>query len=380
MQANIRMKLCHVITGLNTGGAETALCRLLETLCLPDFDHVVIALGGVGTLSARVAAVAKIHHLGMDAAKPLPRDLWRLRCILERSSPSVVHAWMYHANLVTTLAATGRRVPLLWGIRQSLDDIVVEKGTTKAVIRMNALLSWRPRLILYNSVTSAAQHEAFGFRRNRTRVIPNGYDTAAFAPNPESRARIRSELNVPVDALAVGMVARVHPVKDHENFLRAAAHLVRDCPNAIFILAGDGADESNRELVSLIDELKLRERIRLCGRRTDVAALNAAFDIGTLSSRGEAFPNVIAEAMACGVPCVATDVGDVARIIGGTGVVVPPRNPQALSAGWMQLAALDALGRQALGTRARQRIIERYSLASINRQYADLYSSLERKC
>ena len=184
---------------------------------------------------------------------------------------------------------------------------------------------------------------------------------------------------MPCDALLIGLVARVHPIKDHANFLRAAALFAVTCPQALFVLVGDGADTSNSALGCLIDELQLRERVRLCGRRTDIAAINAALDIATSSSWSEAFPNAIGEAMACGVPCVATDVGDVREMIGDTGVVVPPRDAPALAAGWSQLAALDAPARRALGQRARQRVIERYSLKSVSDQYADLYMSLKRK-
>ncbi len=183
-------------------------------------------------------------------------------------------------------------------------------------------------------------------------------------------------MSIAQDALAIGLVARVHPVKDHANFLRAAAQFAAEHTNAVFVLVGDGADQSNPELAGLIDELQLRDKVRLCGRRTDIAAVDNALDIASSSSWGEAFPNAIAEAMACGTPCVATDVGDVRDIIGETGVVVPPRDPIALSEGWARLAALGAEGRRELGQRARQRIIDRYSLAANAQAYAELWRSL----
>lgn len=373
------VKVIHIITGLDVGGAETALCRLLETLHSPAFEHVVIALGHLGSLSTRVGAVAELHHLGMNPAWPRPRDLWRLRRIVRVSAPGVVHGWMYHANIAATLATTGLGIPVLWGIRHSLHDLEREKRQTRLVIRSGALLSRRPGQILYNSVVSARQHEAAGYDATRTRVIPNGFDTDAFLPDVPARLRIREELALPPDALLIGLVARVHPVKDHANFLRAAGLFAAAYPQAHFVLAGDGADTSNTALSNLISELNLQACVHLCGRRTDIAAIDAALDISSCSSWGEAFPNAIGEAMACGVPCVATDVGDVPQIIGDTGVVVPARDPSALAMGWGRLTALDAPARRALGLRARQRIIERYSLAAVSMQYANLYSSLIRK-
>jgi glycosyltransferase involved in cell wall biosynthesis len=166
-------------------------------------------------------------------------------------------------------------------------------------------------------------------------------------------------------------------MKDHANFLRAAALFAVDYPHTHFVLVGDGAEAGNAELAEQIEKLQLQSCVHLLGRRTDIAAIDSALDIASSSSSwGEAFPNVIGEAMACGVPCVATDVGDVPQIIGDTGVVVPTRDPHALAAGWGRLAALDAPARRALGLRARQRIIERYSLPAVSAQYADLYTSV----
>ncbi len=373
------MKICHVITGLGSGGAEIALCRLLESLRPPQFEHAVVVLGGEAALSARVSESAATHHLGMRPGRAGPGDVARLRQVLRHEAADLVHAWMYHAHLMTTLAVWTERVPHLWSVHHSLTDIATDKRRTRAVIRLNALLSSRPRRILYASHVSASQHETYGFCKARTAVIPNGYDTRIFAPDPDARARIRAELELPDDALVIGMVARVHPTKDHGNFLRAAAHFFGDHPDAFFVLVGEGASPDNPGLDALIGDARLRTHLRLLGRRTDIPALNAAFDIATLSSRGEAFPNAVAEAMACGVPCVATNVGDVSVIVGDTGEVVPPRDAAALSAGWARLAALGAEGRRALGLRARRRVIDRYTNSLRARRYASLYSTVAQE-
>ncbi len=373
------MRILHIITSLNTGGAETALCRLLEILRPPAFEHVVVALGQQGTLSARVQAVADIHHLGMNAARPRPADFWQLRRIVRSSAPDVVHGWMYHANIAATFGAIGFGIPVLWGIRHSLHDLASEKRSTRLVIKGGVPLSLYPRHILYNSIESARQHEHLGYVASRTRIIANGFDVEAFRPDVAGRLRVRSELELPPDALLIGLVARVHPMKDHANFLRAAAMLTQVCARAYFVLVGDGADACNPELTGLIGELGLQGRVLLCGRRTDIAAIDVALDIACLSSSSEAFPNAIGEAMACGVPCVATDVGDVAQIIGDTGVVVPARDARALADGLGKLAVLDEAARRVLGLHARQRIVEHYSLASVAAQYADTYVSSIRK-
>lgn len=371
------MRICHVITGLNMGGAETALCRLLESLRPPRFEHVVVALGPKGALSTRVSKAATLHHLGMRTGCLRPNDLLRLRSILRRVQPDVIQGWMYHANFMAALATMGLSIPIVWGIRQTLYSLEHEKAATRWVIRACARLSRRPVRIVYNSEVSRVQHMKFGFHDSRALFIPNGFDTHVFRCDPDARQRVRYELRIAENSVAIGLVARMHPMKDHANFLRAAARFVTDNTNAVFVLVGDGVDESSHELVKLCDELQLKGNVRLCGQCSDIAAINNALDIASLSSAwGEGFPNTIGEAMACGTPCVATDIGDVRIIIGETGVIVSPSDPDALSAGWSKLVALGAEGRRTLGEQARQRIVDCYSLAANSTRYAELYGSL----
>lgn len=368
------MRVCHVITGLEVGGAEWALCGLLEALSEPD--NTVVALRGESALSARVADLAPLSHLDMNPGRATPGDVLRLRKVLRRNQPDVIHAWMYHANLVTSLAMTGLHTPVIWGIHHSLSDLASEKRKTRVVIHANAWLSRSPTRIRYVSVLAAEQHKRFGFSARHALVIPNGYDTDKLKPDAAARTRVRRELGIEPDALAIGMIARVHPTKDHANFLEAAAHFLPGHPGTVFVLVGEGASGDNPPLLASIERLGLRPHVRLCGKRADIAELNSAFDIATLSSRGEAFPNAVAEAMACGTPCVATDVGDASLIIGETGVVVPPRDAAALSQGWARLADMPPSERQALGSRARERIVECFARQAIARRFVELYQEL----
>lgn len=371
------MKICHVITGLGPGGAQAALHRLVQTLRPPDFEHVVIALGSEGTMSAAVAESAELHHLDMRPGRLLPHEVMRLRRMLRTCRYDVIQSWMYHANLMAAMAGWGEAVPVVWNIRHSLHALGMEKRTTRWVIRAGARLSRRPARIIFNAAVSRTQHVALGYDGARSVVIPNGFDTTVFAPRPAERARMRAELDIAPDMLAIGLVARVHPMKDHGNFLRAAQRLSQTCPRSVFVLAGEGADAQNRELGMLIDALGLRDRVRLCGRRSDVAAIDNALDIGASSSAwGEAFPNATAEAMACGVPCVVTDLGDAPAIVDDTGMVVPPRDSAALGEAWAKLAALGVEGRRALGLRARRRVVDHYAIDSGARRYAALYDQV----
>jgi glycosyltransferase involved in cell wall biosynthesis len=238
---------------------------------------------------------------------------------------------------------------------------------------MSALLSRRPRAIIYNSHLGARQHEALGFAKEKRHIIDNGFDTDLFKPNRDARLKIRAQLGIADDVPLIGCVARLHPMKDHANFLRAAHKVIGVRPETIFVLVGRNTETT--ELVKVICELGLDNNVRALGERSDIPAIMAALDILVLPSAwGEAFPNVVGEAMACGIPCIATDVGDSGRIVGDTGIVVPSRDSDALAQGMLSL--LRRPDRKALGDRARKRIVSEFSLGAMIRNYSDLYAAI----
>jgi glycosyltransferase involved in cell wall biosynthesis len=209
-------------------------------------------------------------------------------------------------------------------------------------------------------------------------IIPNAFDLENFRPDPPARQSVRQELGLSPEAPLIGLINRFHPMKDHNNFIQAATLLLKSLPEAHFLLCGGGVTWENSELVGWIKAGNLQERCHLLGHRDDIPRLMAALDIVSLSSSGgEGFPNVIGEAMACGSPCVVTDVGDAALIVGETGVVVPKKDPQALAAGWHKLLLdLTREERVQLGLAARRRVTEQYSLNMITQQYQRVYASM----
>ncbi|NEP28701.1 glycosyltransferase, partial [Moorena sp. SIO3I6] len=213
-----------------------------------------------------------------------------------------------------------------------------------------------------------------GYSSQNSCVIPNGFDTSLFKPSLEARAAFRSELGLSEQSILIGLIGRYHPMKDHPNFIRAASLLVKEFPDVHFIMVGTEVDQDNNFLSSLIQDLGLSNHIHLLGERSDIPRLTAALDINTLASAyGEAFPLVIGEAMSSGVPCVVTDVGDSAWIVGNTGRVVPPRNSEALARAWKELILMGNEGRKVLGKAARSRIIDSFSINSVVAQYESLY-------
>jgi len=368
-------RVTFVVTGLTTGGAEMMLYKLVGALPADDFSPSVISLLDEGPVGKRIRELGiPVFALGLHGAWQLPRALTRLAMICREINPQVLVGWMYHGNLFATIAAAtaAREAALVWSIRQSLYDLAAERPLTRVVIRAGARLSARPYAIIYNSNLAAQQHRSHGYRPLHEVLIPNGFDCDVFRPSPEARAALRARLHLPLATHLVGLVARYHPMKDHASFLEAARLLAAES-EAHFVCAGAGVDNANPRLTAIIKEGGLTDRVHLLGEMPDVADLLAGLDVLCLSSsRGEGFPNVVGEAMACGVPCVVTDVGDSAMVVGDTGCVVPPGDPAALARACAGLLDEPAAAKTARSRAARDRVVNHFSLQAVAMQYAQL--------
>ena len=322
----------HIITGLNDGGAEGALYRL----CHHDLQttHVVISLMDSGKYGPRLeAAGIRVFCLGLPRGKVTVRALFSLWRLLRKIRPTVVQTWLYHADLIGGLVARFAGVPkVVWGIRNTnLMPGTVKRGTIRVAKLCAWLSGWVPTLIVSCSERAMAAHVALGYAEAKFRVVPNGFNLAQLRPSTCARDRVREKLGVGEGQFLIGMVARFDPQKDHLNLIKALSLVISECPELRCVLVGTNVDPSNAQLKEWISNLGCQNEIVLLGRRDDVPEIMSALDLHVLSSLGEAFPNVLAEAMACGTPCVTTDVGDASLIVGDTGWVVPPRNHEALA-------------------------------------------------
>jgi len=352
------MRLLHVITGLSTGGAETALARLVEGTA-GAVSQRVVALGPGGPIAASLASRVPVETLGASSLWALPSAVARVRTIVAEWRPDAVQGWMYHGNAVATLAARGR--PVLWGVRQCLTSLADERPGTRLAILAGVPLSRRAERIVYNSALSAAQHERLGYAAARRLVVPNGFETARFGPDAEARRRVRAALGIPADAVVLAHLARAHPVKDHAGFVAAVAPLLAQRSALHVLLAGSGVDASYAPLAPL----RQHARVHLLGERSDVPSVLAASDVLCLTSRAEAFPNVVGEAMATGLAVVTTDVGDVRALVGDDGVLVPPGDVGALADALERVTGMDPGRRREIGGRLRARIEERFTLRAM---------------
>lgn len=371
------MKICHVIVGLDVGGAETMLVRLVAGLKAP-FEHDVISLTDEGPLAPNLREMGvPVTHIGLKRGVPSPVGVARLRGAIAACAPAVIQTWMYHSDLLGGLAGKSLGRPVVWGIHVSELNRVTTPLATRLTIRACAALSSSvPTRIVSCARSAADDHVERGYPREKVVVIPNGVDTAAFAASDQARRDLRAELGLPGDAFLVGLVARFHPQKDHRNFVQAAATF-RDRQDVHFVLAGRDVTPANRELMGWIDSAGMSDRIHVLGPRSDTSPLFAAFDLGTLTSTyGEAFPLVVVEGMACAVPWVVTDVGDSKDIVGGTGRSVPPRRPDLLAAAWREILESDGERRRELGRAARERVVTRFDLARTLQAYAAVYEEV----
>jgi glycosyltransferase involved in cell wall biosynthesis len=311
-----------------------------------------------------------------------PTILWRLIHTINMLKPDLIQGWMYHGNLAAQIVSIfySQKIPVFWNIQHSVYSLAYEKRMTANIIKLCALLSRFSSKIIYVSKIGRLQHEGLGYCVDKGCVIPNAADTSLFVPSIEARLAVRKELSLPDQTFLIGLICRYHPMKDHANFLQAAAILLKDYPDVHFILVGTDVDRKNQELHQLIQKLGIANRIHLLGERQDIAQLTAALDIAaSASAYGEAFPLIVAEAMSAGVPCTVTDVGDSGWVIDKTGKVVPPRNPEALAHAWKELIAIGVEGREILGKAARARAIEHCALDSIVTKYEALYETAYAK-
>jgi glycosyltransferase involved in cell wall biosynthesis len=371
------LSMVHVITGVTMGGAEMMLFRLLARCDRSRFSPAVLSLLVPGAVGERISAMdVPLLTLGMRQERPLSRAMLRLIPIARSLRPSLLQGWMYHGNLAASACAllSGRRLPVIWNVRHSVHDLRCENRLTRGFIRLGAALSASTRAIIYNSRLSASQHEALSYEPDRTVVIPNGFDCQLFRPRPEMAQRLRQEAGIAPDRVVIGMVARYHPQKDPFTLIKATALLARRGIDVHVLIIGTDFDAGNAPVVHAIAQAGLAGRISLLGERHDIPDLVAGLDIATLPSAwGEGFPNVLGEAMACGVPCVTTDIGDSAWIVGRTGIVVPPRDPEALADALARLVALGPDERRQLGAAARARVIEHFEVDDIVGRYEALY-------
>jgi glycosyltransferase involved in cell wall biosynthesis len=362
--------IMHVITNFTaSAGAETMLCRL--TSGQKERSVVVVSLMEISERNRLLAGGSvTLVSLGAHSLASMLISVWRLAQLIRQHRPDVLCCWMYHAMIAGTIASrlAGAKLPVYWNVRQSLDDMSSLSRSTRTAIRICRYLSSQAAGLVYNSSRALRMHEDCGFSNHNAVVIPNGFELPDGVPDTaDAIGRRRNR---------VGIAARYHPQKDHETFFKAAAAVAETHGDAVFVAAGKGMDVDNPAVMALaVRSGLLGPRVDLKGEVSDMAEFYRNIDLLVLSSRTEGFPNVIAEAMSHGKPVVTTDVGDAAQLVGSAGLVVPPRDADAMAAAIETILDADEDAYRRLSRTARARVEEHYTLAAVRQRYADFLSA-----
>jgi glycosyltransferase involved in cell wall biosynthesis len=373
------MEILHIIVGLRVGGAELMLKRLIEShQDEPNYRHSVISLTDLGMVGSQLRDIGvDVQTLEMGSLLGIPRVVCQLSRLIRASEYSVVQTWMYHADFLGGLAArlAGNR-NVIWGVRTT-DVSAGGKYATTVVRNLCAVLSrWIPHTIVCAAEASRRAHADVGYDASRMVVVPNGFDVVRLSATSDQRSQLRRACGFSDEMVVVGTLGRFNVAKDHHNFVHAAGLVAQRHPRVRFLMIGRDLDADNKELASWIARTGYADRFVLLGERGDVPICLSAMDVFCLSSRTEGFPNVVGEAMAMGIPCVVTDVGDAAMLVANTGIVVPRENSEALAHAVGKLVAKPPSERQALGQRARDRIHAEFTIKRASERFSAIYDQI----
>ena len=371
------VKICHISTDLDIGGAEMMLMRLVDQQIADNKQLVVISLLGLGKVGAQLRQLGvTVYTIDMQGKLAFPLALWRLVRLLQKVKPDIVQTWMYHADLLGGIAAywCGIR-PIIWGIHCT--KLPLGRPLTRLVMQASAWLSGKiPAKIVCVADAAKHNHIGYGYVADKMQVIPNGFTVPTLVKSSVPSRPLLSALGVADDQFVVGCVGRFHPDKGQDLLIEAAALVIARQPHLRFVLAGRGCDANNRALAEQISRYGLTEQVVLLGERDDIPALLPEFDLFCMPSRSEAFPVALGEAMLAGIPCVATRVGD-SEVLGGPDTVfVDALDVSALANAILERSQLQSECLLSLGMKGRQHVLDRFSIQSVSRQYEAIYQDL----
>lgn len=365
------MKVLHVITNFSgKGGAEMMLSRIIEAL--PDDEHYLVSLMSIsGVYDKTVLSCKKVYALDWTIGSTI-QVIFKLYKIIEEVCPDIVQCWMYHANVISSFAhvLSGRKGALLWGVHHSLNDYPGEKLSVKVALWLSRALRRIPDKIIYCSKVGLQQHRAFGFKNVPDVFIPNGVPLSYYAAHSLEAGCFEKKTWV------IGSAGRFHPAKGYPYLLNAAKAVVEASPQTKVLLCGRGIDENNKSFIGMMLDCGFSassKELSLLGEIDDMSKFYSSIDLFVLSSVTEGFPNVLIECMAAGLPCVTTDVGDAAEIVGETGFVVKPKSPSQLASAILRYFVLPPEEKMRRSLLAREKAFEMYSLPKVAKKYRDVW-------
>jgi glycosyltransferase involved in cell wall biosynthesis len=378
-RCSLMMKILHVISGLKVGGAEMMLLRLINNARGGEFKHQVVSLSFAGEMRERFEE-AGIELIVFDFKKSPIISFFQLHSLIRRVKPDIVQTWLYHSDLIGGLAA---RLAGSCGIVWNLRSTTIPQGPLSSafwIVRLCGFFSHIiPDRIICCANSAKDAHIKLRYSHRKITVIPNGYDFSVFERHLDSRVVARRELGFEDGVMVIGVVGRFDPLKDFHNFVTAASYIDNKYENFKFLMVGRGNEWSNTTLRGWIERSGLIKSFYLAGQHTDVSYLLSAMDIFCLPSVNEAFPNVLVEAMAMGLPCVVTRSGDAADILGVNDFVVPVKNAKLLSEALIRMCNLKLKERRRLGESGARKVRADYQIDNIKLKYEQVYAEIASK-
>jgi glycosyltransferase involved in cell wall biosynthesis len=371
--------ILHLISTLDTGGAEIFLFRLVSGMDKTKFKNIVVSMTNIGPVGKSMAGNGVyIHALGMKKGLPDPGGMIELFKLIRHYKIDIIQCWMYHANLLGIFFKLAfPNIRILWNIRCSNMKFGAYGTVYDFTIKAGAILSRFSDCIIVNSFAGKKFHKDMGYQNKNWVVLHNGIDCDKNRVWKTKNSVSLKELGLPENAIVVTSVARYDPMKDHKTFFKAAEILLKKNSKVHFIFAGRGMDRNNTPLKEQMGAVGQKENIHLLGERNDINGIYSISDLAcSSSSYGEGFSNAIAEAMAASVPCVVTDAGDSAYIVGATGIVVPVNDPLALSRAWEKMIQKGDIKLKELGSKAEKRIRTQFRIDDTISRYESLFINI----
>ncbi len=372
------MKILHIISSFGEGGAQAILSNYCK---FGQEKHKLLLI----SLSSQNVYSENFKDLGINTITlPLSlnlklfKNLVDLFFIILKFNPDIIQSWLYHADLVASLYGFFLNKKVIWSIHNSDLPSSSLSFSLKVIIRLNAFLSYfSPKIIICCANSAKNYHTTLKYCKKKLKVIFNGYPFDYFKPSEYTRQIVRKELDIGKKDIFFGMVARYHPVKGHKIFLNAISKALRKNSKIKVIMIGSNVDKNNKELSDLIKKLNLSNTIKLTGSVSNIACYLQALDFCVLPSYSEGFPNVIVESMACGVPPIASDVGDIRSMIDGNGWLVEPGNINSLTLAIEECSLISIEERRKMGLKCLDTVNKRFSLQKMCLEYEKIYQILD---
>jgi glycosyltransferase involved in cell wall biosynthesis len=373
-----KLRVCFLVRQLNMGGAQRQLIELVRSLDQRRFAAEIVTLYDGGEYWVDAAAVPGVRcaSLGKRGRWDLGAVL-RFACEMRRSRPDVVQGCLGVCNLLALcVRAIAPSTRVVWSIRCSEPDFASGRWLSRLSFGIERIMSRLPDRIIANSQAGRDFHVRRGYPSGKIAVIRNGIDSKRFRPDAEARKRMRGEWKVAPEERVVMIAGRIHPQKGHSLFLRAAALAAKRRPGLRFAVVGDGSAQFVTPAKRLASSLGIDDRVIWAGAVLDMVAAYNAADIVTSCSSSEGFANALCEAMACGIPCAATAVGDSRFIVGAAGVLIESMTPESVAKAWLELLARCDGERDALAIQARRRIESECARDELARKTAQVFEEI----